>query len=126
MSKRSLFCLLGFLLALPVIANAQQAMEMYIPIGASVGVSNTSSVIGKIVSVDEQSKTFIVKDSSGESTINLPDNTPIWLDRSKEAGVNQVGSAASLRPGLTVEVKFKEATRAPLLTADWIKVEMPR
>lgn len=125
MSIRSYFCL-GLLLVLLPLAHAQQAMEMYIPIGASVGVSNTATVIGKIAAVDEQNKSFTVTDASGTSTITVPDKTPVWLDRSKAAGSNQIGSLSDLKPELRVEVKYQEAVRGPSLTAEWIKVEMPR
>jgi len=125
MSIRSLFCL-GLLLVLPILTHAQQAMEMYIPIGASVGVSNTSSIIGKVATVDELNNTFTVNDASGTLTIAVPDKTPVWLDRSKAAGANQIGSAIDLKAGLTVEVKYQETTRGPSLTAEWIKIEIPR
>jgi len=125
MSIRSLFCS-GLLLVLPILTHAQQAMELYIPIGASVGVSNTSSIIGKVATVDELNNTFTVNDASGTLTIAVPDKTPVWLDRSKAAGVNQIGSAIDLKAGLTVEVKYQETTRGPSLTAEWIKIEIPR
>jgi hypothetical protein len=100
-------------------------MEMYIPIGASVGVSNTSSIIGKVATVDEHNKTFTVNDASGTLTIAVPDNTLVWQDRSKAGGTNQIGSAADLKAELTVEVKYQESARGPSLTAEWIKIEMP-
>lgn len=101
-------------------------MEMYIPVGASVGVSNTSSIIGKIAGVDEQNKTFTINDAAGTLTITVPDKTPVWLDHSKSGGTNQIGSAADLKAELTIEVKYQEATRGPSMTAEWIKIEMPR
>ncbi|MFZ2170653.1 MAG: hypothetical protein WAW61_13580 [Methylococcaceae bacterium] len=125
MSIRSFFCL-GLLLVLPTLTHAQQAMEMYIPIGASAGVSNTSSVIGKVAAVDGQNKTFTVNDASGTLTIAVPDKTPVWLDRSKAGGANQISSMADIKAELTVEVKYQEAARGPSLTAEWIKIEMPR
>jgi hypothetical protein len=121
---RSYFCL-GLLLVLIPLANAQQAMEMYIPIGASVGVSNTTSVIGKVASIGEQNKSFTITDASGTSTVAVPDKTLVWLDNSKAGGTNQVGSVTDLKAELTVEVKFQEAVRGPSLTAEWIKIEMP-
>ncbi|MGZ8225198.1 MAG: hypothetical protein ACXWT3_01005 [Methylococcaceae bacterium] len=119
------FFYLGLLLIQPVLTNAQQAMEMYIPIGASVGVSNISSIIGKVATVDEQNKTFTVNNASGSFTIAVPDKTPVWLDRSKAGGDNQIGSVTDLKAELTVEVKYQEAVRAPALTAEWIKIEIP-
>ena len=101
-------------------------MEMYIPIGASVGVSNISSVIGKVAAIDGQNKSFTINDASGTLTIAVPDKTPVWQDRSKAAGPNKIGSATDLKAGLTVEVKYQEAARGPSLTAEWIKIETPR
>lgn len=124
MSIRTFFCL-GLLLVLPALTHAQQAMEMYIPIGASVGVSNISSIIGKVATVDQQNKTFTVNNASGTSTIAVPDKTPVWQDRSKAGGTNQIGSVTDLKAELTVEVKYQESTLGPSLTAEWIKIEMP-
>lgn len=122
MSIRSFFCI-GLLLVLSNHAHSQQAMEMYVPIGASVGVSNISSIIGKVAAVDEQNKTFTVSDASETVNVAVPDNTPVWLDRSKASSANQVGSLTDIKPEATVEVKYKEAARGPSLTAEWIKVE---
>lgn len=118
--------LLGVLLALPTSALfAQAAMEMFIPIGDSHGVSNIFSIIGKIATVSEQHRSLTVSDSSGATyTVTIPNEVPIWLDRSKGQGKNEVGSLADLEAGRTVEVKYKEATRGTSVTADWVKVEM--
>ncbi|MGH8602513.1 MAG: hypothetical protein ACREXR_06975 [Gammaproteobacteria bacterium] len=118
---------LGVLSALPASAlSAQEAMEMFIPIGDSHGVSNIYSNIGKIATVNEQNRSLTMSDSSGvRYLVTIPNEVPIWLDRSKGQGKNQVGSLADLQPGRTVEVKYKEApTRGTSVTADWVKVEM--
>jgi len=126
MSIRSYFCI-GLLLVLSVQAHAQQAMEMYIPIGASVGVSKISSIIGKVAAVDEPNKTFTIIDEASETfNVTVPKNTPVWLDRSKAASASQTGSLADLKAESMVEVKYKEATRGPALTAEWIKIEIAR
>ena len=126
MSIRSYFYL-GLLLVLLPFAHAQQAMEMYIPIGESVGVSNITTIIGKVVAFDVQNKTFSLSDASGTTTIAVPDGVPVWLDRSHAAGgTNQLGSLSDLKPELRVEVKYREESREPLLTAEWVKVEIPR
>ncbi|MGH8586790.1 MAG: hypothetical protein ACREWE_11630 [Gammaproteobacteria bacterium] len=120
---RSLF--MGLLLVLLSTApHAQQATEIYIPIGASPGVSNTSSIIGTIATVSATDNALTVTDAAGTVTVSIPKETPIWLDRSAAAGTNEVGSPADLEAGLTVEVKYREAARAASVTADWIKVQM--
>lgn len=126
MSIRTYFYL-GLLLVLIPVAHAQQAMEMYIPIGKSVGVSNITTIIGKVVAIDVQNKTFSLSDASGTTTIAVPDGTPVWMDRSQAAGgPNQLGSMSDLKPELRVEVKYREESRVPLLTAEWVKVEISR
>ncbi|MGH8532784.1 MAG: hypothetical protein ACREV1_08700 [Gammaproteobacteria bacterium] len=118
---------LGVLLALPASALfAQEAMEMFIPIGDSHGVSNIYSNIGKIVTVNEQNRSLTMSDSSGvRYLVTIPNEVPIWLDRSKGQGKNQVGSLADLQPGRKVEVKYNEApAQGTSVTADWVKVDM--
>jgi len=119
---------LGVLLALPASALfAQYTTEEFVPIGASPGVSNIYSIIGKIATVNQENGSLTVSDSSGVTYLvtNLK-GVSIWLDRSKVKGKNEVGSLADLQPGRTVEVKYKgdPATRGTSLTADWVKVEV--
>ncbi len=104
----------------------QQATEMYIPIGASPGVSDTASIIGKVAAVDQQKRTLSISDSTGTYTIAITDETHIWLDQSKMQKANQTGSLVDLETGRRVEVKYKEPARSPSVTADWIKVEIPK
>jgi len=124
---------LGVLLALPASALfAQYTTERFVPIGASPGVSNIYSIIGKIATVNQENRSLTVSDSSGVTyLVTIPNGLSVWLDRSKAKGKNEVGSLADLQPGRTVEVKYKEdpatrdpATRGTSLTADWIKVEV--
>jgi hypothetical protein len=125
MLTRLLF--LGVLSALPASALfAQEAMEMFIPIGDSHGVSNLFSIIGKIATVNAENRSLTVSDPSGVTyLVSIPKEAPVWLDRSKGQGTNQVGSPANLTAGRTVEVKYKEAPASGTsITADWVKVEM--
>jgi hypothetical protein len=119
---------LGVLLALPTSALfAQYTTEEFVPIGASPGVSNIYSIIGRIATVNQENRRLTVNDSSGVTyLVTIPKEATVWLDRSKAKGKNAVGSPADLQPGRTVEVKYKgdPATRGTSLTADWIKVEV--
>jgi hypothetical protein len=119
---------LGVLLALPASALfAQKAMEIFTPIGDSHEVSNIYSIIGVIATVNEENRSLTVSDSSGVTYLaTIPKEAPVWLDRSKAQGKNEVGSLADLQPGRTVEVKYKgdPTTRGTSLTADWVKVGM--
>ena len=124
---------LGVLLAVPASALfAQYTTEEFVPIGASPGVSNIYSIIGKIATVNQENRSLTLNDSSGVTyLVTIPNGVSVWLDRSKAKGKNEVGSLADLQPGRTVEVKYKgdpaprdPATRGTSLTADWIKVEV--
>jgi hypothetical protein len=106
-----------------LVPYAQKAMEMNIPIGMSPGVSNQTSIIGKIATVDEPHRTLTITDSAGTYTVTITDETEIWLDRSVARGMNRTGSPTDIKPGLTVEVKYKEPERAASVTAEWIKVQ---
>ena len=112
---------LGVLLALPASALfAQYTTEEFVPIGASPGVSNIHSIIGKIATVNQENGSLTVSDSSGVTYLvtNLK-GVSIWLDRSKAKGKNEVGSLADLQPGRTVEVKYKgDLLLATLLLAE--------
>lgn len=103
--------------------HAQQATELYIPIGASPGVSQTSSIIGQIVATEPGQQVLTLKDASGTTSVTVPDQAPVWLDRSKANGRNAVGSRSDLKEGATVEVKYREAVRGASVVAEWIKVQ---
>lgn len=105
-----------------VVVQAQQATEMFIPIGSSPGVSGKASVVGIIGTVDADGRTFTVSDGSDSFTVAIPEATPVWLDRSRGKGPNRIGSPADLKSGLTVEVKYREASRTAALTAEWVKL----
>lgn len=123
MLTRSLF--IGLLLTLlPQAPYAQEATEIFIPIGESPGVSNINSIIGKITAVDVQNRTVTLSDQAGTVTVSIPQNARIWLDRSKGTGKNEPGSPADLKAGRTLEVKYKEATRGTSVTAEWVKIEV--
>jgi hypothetical protein len=122
MLKRSML-VIGLLLGTSML-YAQQEMEMFIPIGKSPGVSNKTSIIGAVVSIDDQHRTLTMTDSAGTYTVTIPDGTMVWLDRSKVKGTNEIGSPADIKPGLTIEVKHKEPKRAASVAAEWIKVQV--
>jgi len=100
-------------------AVAQEATEMYIPIGQSPGVSNKTSVVGTIQALNAAARTLTVTGPSGPQTFTITDKTRIWLDKSAQKQANQHGSPADLQQGRRVEVKPQPAGRA-----DWIKVQM--
>jgi hypothetical protein len=101
-------------------AVAQEATEMYIPIGQSPGISNKTSVVGTVQALNAAARTLTVTGPSGPQTFVITAKTRIWLDKSAQKQANQYGSLADLQQGRRVEVKPQPAGRA-----DWIKVQAP-
>ena len=104
-------------------AIAQEATEMYIPIGQSPGISSKTTVIGTVQALNAAARTVTVAGSSGAQTFEVTEKTRIWLDKSALRQANQGGSLADLRQGRRVEVKPLPAGAKS--GADWIKVQVP-
>lgn len=122
--KNSLF---GVAIALALSAyaiHAQQASEIFIPIGKSPGISEIRTIIGTIEKVDAQKQSFTISNASGTFSVKISADTQIWRDNSKLEKTNQIGSGVDCQPGRSAEVKYTEAERAQTVTAEWIKVEM--
>jgi hypothetical protein len=98
---------------------AQEATEMYIPIGLSPGISGKTTVIGTVQAMDAAARTLTVAGPSGTRTFAVTPKTRIWQDRSESKQANKAGSLADLQQGRRVEVKALPAG------ADWIKVQVP-
>jgi len=103
-------------------AHSQQMTEMFIPVGQSPGVSNQTSLIGTIDSIDEKNRTVTVAAPSGARTVELTNRTKIWLDRSLLKATNQTGTFADLHKGRKVEVKLEQGERKQV--AEWVKVQL--
>ena len=104
--------------------HAQQASEIFIPIGKSPGISESLTIVGKIETVNAQQQLLTLSDTTGTYTVKINADTQIWLDNSKLKKTNQVGSAKDCQPGRTAEVKYTEPERAQTVIAEWIKVEI--
>jgi hypothetical protein len=103
-------------------AFGQEATEMYIPIGESPGVSNKSSLLGTIESVDPGKRTVTVSGPAGTRKFQITERTAIWIDRSAQKQRNQTGTLADLRRGRKVEIKPDEGAGQAI--AKWIKVQL--
>ena len=103
-------------------AFGQEATEIYIPIGQSPGLSNKSTLIGTLDSVDPRKQMVTVSGPSGTQTIAINDRTLIWLDRSLQKQQNQKGSISDLQQGRKVEIKLRKGE--PKEVAEWIKVQI--
>ena len=104
-------------------AYGQKATEMFIPIGQSPGLSNKTSFIGTIETIDVRTQTITVAVLSGSWSATITNRTKIWLDKSKLRLPNQKGTFTDLQKGLLAEVKYEGAggSSGP---ADWIKVQL--
>ena len=105
-------------------AVAQEATEMYVPIGQSPGVSNKTSVVGTVQALNAAARTLTVTGPSGPQTFAITDKTRIWLDRSAGKQTNRTGSLPDIQQGRRVEVKPQPAGAKPG-GADWVKVQVP-
>ncbi len=97
---------------------AQQATEIYIPIGKSPGVSETRTIIGSVVSVSAPNQSFTVAEGEEHYTVKVDKTTDIWLDNSALKIGNQNGSFDAVQPQRRVEVKYQEPERRAEVTAE--------
>jgi hypothetical protein len=102
-------------------AFAQKSTERFIPIGQSPGLSGKHTKIANIDSFDPQRQTLMLSDPSGTYSVEMAQDTQIWLDKSKTGSTNDVGVVSDLEAGRRIEVKYKE--NDPEAPAEWIKVE---
>lgn len=98
----------------------QQSSEQYIPIGQSPGISNKTSIIGKIIEVKRADQSLVVESNNGRKTVKVTASTRFWLDRSKNKQSSLVSSYSDCEVGRTIEIKFKGEGQT---IADWIKIE---
>jgi hypothetical protein len=115
--------LVGGLLVLAAAPSAlpQQTTERYIPIGTSPGVSGRDSYIGQIVGTRAEG-TITIQEAGGERhTLTVPDDAPVWLDRSGQGLPSLIGSFADCQAGRRAEVMHKRDEPG---TVAWIKVQV--
>lgn len=115
---------LSCLAAMPL-ALAQKSNEIFIPIGQSPGLSGKHTLLSRVLAADPAAGTLRVASASGAAvTVSTNAKTSIWLDRSKLQQRNRAGTLADCRPGLMVEIKFRDNDAAAAV-AEWIKVQVP-
>lgn len=100
------------------IVCAQQATEVFIPIGQSPGLSDKYTYMGTVESVNKQKQTI----RADGRDIEIVGDTEIWLDRTALKERNSSGSFADLQSGRQVEIKYVDATGKQV--ADWIKIKV--
>ena len=107
---------------LVTLGHAQEATEVFIPIGQSPGVSRIKSVIGTIVSCDWASG-IVVSTEKEQQTATLSDETKIYLDRSAAKKSGAEGSRSDCQKGRRVEVKYVYKGDKRTSSAEWIKIQ---
>jgi hypothetical protein len=124
MSKRTLAIVLALAAtsARAAVAAAQEATEVFIPIGKSPGVSKQQTVMGTVDTADEKGRALRITTPAAAITVAVTDKTRIFRDRSALKQPNEAGVFADLQKGRTVEVKLEpgEGQRR----AEWIKVRI--
>lgn len=98
--------------------TAQQATEVYIPIGDSPGVSKDRSWIGEIRNVDYDVMRLEVDTSRGMRQISVDARTRFYLDRTRYRKQNATGTMRDCRIGRRIEAYVGEGGKAY-----WIKIE---
>jgi hypothetical protein len=101
---------------------AQQATEMFIPMGQSSGLSGKHTLLARVQAVSASERSFTLVQDAVTLTVRLGAGTPVWVDRSKLQQPNSVGTLADVTAGALVEVKFQKNSRATG-QADWVKVQ---
>lgn len=99
-------------------ATAQQATEVYIPIGDSPGVSKDKSWIGEITTVDYGDMRVEVNTSRGMRQIKVDGKTRFYLDRTRYRKKSETGTMQDCRVGRRIEAYVGDDGKAY-----WIKVE---
>ena len=123
MHKLSLLIVLFVAVSIiPETALAQKATEFYIPVDSSPGLSAYYTWQGTIDTIDGENMIITVTNESGTRSINLTQNTRIWLDKSSQRVKNETGDFDDCQPGLYIEIKYEdnEASRV----AEWIKIKV--
>ncbi len=105
-------------------AHGQKAVEMFIPLGQSPGLSGKVTVIGEIDAVNAQQRTITIAGPAEAWVAEVTDRTKIWLDRSQLRLTNRAGAFDDLATGLRVEVKYQSDGPRGTGPAEWIKVQV--
>lgn len=104
-------------------AHGQKAVERFIPLGQSPGLSGTVTVIGHVETINAPSRVIAIAGPTEAWSAEITDRTKIWLDRSKLRLPTKAGTFNDLRQGLTVEVKYQDDAQRGKGQAEWIKVQ---
>ena len=122
MSTRIASVALTAILIYASLGYGQELTEKYIPVGAYPELAGKYTIVGKIVSVEEQMGAFTMRRDSSIQRFEVTDTTKIWLDKSMLKETNVDGKFSDLRTGLVVEVGVVGPGRMHI--AKWVKVQI--
>lgn len=117
MTNRINFWLCALIVLVPAFSAAQQATEVYIPIGDSPGVSGEKSIIGSIASVEHGEYRMTISTAGERKSVTMTPKTRYYIDKSYEKLRSEVGSYEDCEVGMRVEVYVNDAAEAI-----WVKV----
>ena len=98
-------------------AAAQQATEVYIPIGESPGISGKESIIGSISDIEYEQQRMMVSTGGASRSVRITPQTRFYLDRSDNQKRSVAGSFDDCREGRRVEAYVDDNGKAI-----WIKI----
>jgi hypothetical protein len=101
--------------------SAQQATERYVPIGRSPGLSDGSTLMATVETVDVEGGRVTLQTASDSREVEADAATRIWWDRTALGESNSGASLSDCREGLFVEVKLDSSGRR----AERIKLRAP-
>lgn len=121
MRRRPITLFAALCLGLVATGRAQRTTERYIPLGQSPGLSGKVTLIGTVAAFDDGRRSVSVQSPAGTQAVQLTDATRLWLDRSAAKQPSVSATAAELRLGRRVEVKFADPGGRG--NAEWIKID---
>ncbi len=97
-------------------ASAQEATELYVPIGQSPGLSKEGkTIMGTVLRVDKDGRFSIVKDEQF-FVVRTDDKTKFYIDRSHLKQSNSYGKFEGVLSGAFVEAYSPDGV------AKWVKI----
>lgn len=99
---------------------AQQATEVYIPIGKSPGVSASQSIIGTITATDYEAYQVTITANGVDTTVTMTERTIYYLDRNHVKQTNGIGSFDDCEIRRRVEARVTADGKV-----EWIKIATP-
>ena len=116
------YCI-GAFLGLLIIAGpvpAQQATEIYIPIGQSPGLSSEATVIGTIASLNESTGRITIAANGRSIVVTIGERTLYYLDSSHVKRRNYPGNIEHCEIGRRIEAHIDDSGYV-----EWIKIAVP-